>query len=46
MSDELISCCNCGLVVWSSKMKQHKESECFVKTVSDILRKEKEDKSK
>lgn len=41
--EEMIRCPDCGLAVWTSKMKMHKSGECFVKIVSDLYEAGKED---
>jgi len=39
MTDEMIRCPACGLIVWTSTMERHKRSgECLVKTVSDAYK--------
>jgi hypothetical protein len=40
MTEELIQCPACGLAVWTSKMKMHKEGECFVKVVDSLRKRE------
>jgi hypothetical protein len=35
MTEDMIRC-SCGLIVASSKMQKHKESEHFIKMISDV----------